>query len=396
MRQDGIKPERARVPQASSNDYTREMAERRREFVRAQTGAELTHTALYSFEPSLLAGNVENFVGVAQVPIGVAGPLRIDGEQAQGDFFVPLATTESALVSHHARGMRLLDECGGVKTTLTSNALQRAPVFSFEDARQARAFAQWIDQHLTPIREAAERTTSVGKLQDVQSLVAGPHLYLRFRYATGDVAGHNVTLKATLAACHYIREAHPNKPPFHLSGGLEGERRQAPIHNLLGRGRRVVAEARLSAEPTQRILGVSLDELAHARELCQLGQALSGSAHTSGSVASTLGALFIATGQDAANVAEAHSALIYTRRLPSGDLYWSLTLPALVIGTYGGGTSLPTQREALAMLGCYGKDKANKFAEICAAAALAGELAQAALLVHGEAPLGDKYARNRP
>jgi hydroxymethylglutaryl-CoA reductase (NADPH) len=396
MRHDSTKPERTRVPQARSNDYTREMAERRRDFVRAQTGVELTHTALHSFEPSLLAGNVENFIGVAQVPIGVAGPLRIDGEYAQGDFFVPLATTEAGLVGNHARGMRLLDECGGVKTTLTGSALSRTPAFLFEDARAARSFGQWIEQHLASIRDAAERSTSIGKLQDVQSFVAGPHAYLRFRYATGDAAGHNVTLKATLAACHFIREAHPDKPEFHLSGGLEGERRHAPIHGLLGRGRRVVAEARLTAEPTQRILGVSLDRLVHAREVTQLGQALSGSVQVSGSVANTLSALFLATGQDAANVAEAHSALIYTRRLACGDLYWSLTLPALVIGTYGGGTSLPTQREALAMLDCYGKDKANKFAEICAATALAGELAQAAWLVHGDAPLGDKYARNRP
>jgi hydroxymethylglutaryl-CoA reductase (NADPH) len=396
MRQDSTKPERARVPQASSNDYTREMAERRREFVRSQTGADLTHTAQHSFEPSLLAGNVENFVGVAQVPIGVAGPLRIDGEHAQGDFFVPLATTEAGLIAHHGRGMRLLDECGGVKTTLTESALSRTPAFLFEDARAARDFAHWIERHLTSIREAAERSTSIGKLQDVQSFVAGPHAYLRFRYATGDVAGHNVTLKATLAACQFIREAHPDKPDFHLSGGLEGERRHASIHNLLGRGRRVVAEARLTPEPTQRILGVSLDQLAHARDVTQLGQALSGSVQASGSVASTLSALFIATGQDAASVAEAHSALVHTRRLACGDLYWSLTLPALVIGTYGGGTSLPTQREALAMLDCYGKDKANKFAEICAGAALAGELAQTAWLVHGDAPRGDKYARNRP
>ena len=130
------KPERGRraIPRDAVNDYTPESAASRRAFIREQSGAELSHVAKYSFDPSILQGNIENFIGVAQVPIGVAGPLRINGEHAQGDFFVPLATTEGALVASYNRGMRLLTECGGVKTTVVEQYMQRSPVFIFEDA----------------------------------------------------------------------------------------------------------------------------------------------------------------------------------------------------------------------------------------------------------------------
>lgn len=396
MRNDSSKPERVRIPLATANDYTHEMAERRRDFVRTQTGAELVHMAQYTFDPELLPGNVESFLGVAQVPVGVAGPLRIMGEHAQGDFFVPLATTEGTLVASYGRGMRLIDECGGVRTTLIKTAIQRAPVFLFDDARSARGFARWSDENFSAIKEAAERTTTVGKLHEIESFVAGPNVYLRFHYSTGDVAGQNVTTKATATACQWIQEHHPGKPEYYLSGGMEGEKRHAQINTLHTRGRRVVAEAVLKSEPTLRLLGVTTQQLARARQVQEVGHVMSGSAHGGANAASGLSALFIATGQDVANLAESHAGLVFTRLLDNGDLYWSLTLPSLVIGTYGGGTSLPTQREALAMLGCYGKDKANKFAEICAGLALCGELSASAVLVSGEAPMADKYARNRP
>src|ERR1700761_6789924 len=129
-----------RVPRDADDNYTHEIAAHRREFLREQTGATLNHVGQYSIDPSVLPGNVENFSGVAQVPIGVAGPLRINGEEAQGDFYVPLATLEGTLVASYNRGMRVLSECGGVKTTVVDEQMQRAPVFMFEDALAAREF----------------------------------------------------------------------------------------------------------------------------------------------------------------------------------------------------------------------------------------------------------------
>src|SRR5881275_2329610 len=129
-----------RIPRDREHDYTEDMAGRRREFLREQTGASLAHVGRFSVDPGELPGNVENFTGVAQVPIGVAGPLRLNGEHARGDFYVPLATSEGTLVASYNRGMRVLNECGGVKTTVVEDNMQRAPVFMFDDALEAREF----------------------------------------------------------------------------------------------------------------------------------------------------------------------------------------------------------------------------------------------------------------
>src|SRR5215211_1522536 len=157
-----------RIPRDRENDYTREAADMRREFVREQTGADLEHISSYSFDPAEGAGNIEHFVGVAQVPLGVAGPLLVNGEHAQGEFYVPMATAEGTLVASYNRGMRLLREAGGVTTTVIADKMQRAPAFIFESAREARDFAHWLDEHFAEIKAAAETTTSTGRLQEIE------------------------------------------------------------------------------------------------------------------------------------------------------------------------------------------------------------------------------------
>src|SRR5690242_18365827 len=232
-----------RVPRDGANDYTPEMAAQRRAFLRDQTGADLEHVGSFSFDPGVLPGNVENFSGVAQVPIGVAGPLRINGEHAQGDFYVPLATTEGTLVASYNRGMRLLSECGGVKTTVVDDHMQRAPAFILEDALEARKFGEWVEAHDQEIRAAAEATTRSGKLTYIGQYQVGPLRYLRVNYTTGDAAGQNMTGKATLAACEWIRLNAPGEPRFFLSGGIETDKKHSHVNTLLTRGKRVVAEA---------------------------------------------------------------------------------------------------------------------------------------------------------
>src|SRR5208283_2995318 len=210
-----------KIPRDKVNDYTHASAAVRREFIGRHTGAELPHVAKYSFDPSILQGNIENFIGVAQVPIGIAGPLRINGEHAQGDYFIPLATTEGALVASYNRGMRLLTECGGVKTTVVEQFMQRAPVFVFEDAASARAFGRWVDDNFTTIKEQAEATTRFSKLTGIQQFAIGPARHLRFNYATGDAAGQNMVGKATLAACQWIAKTYPGGARYVLSGSMD-------------------------------------------------------------------------------------------------------------------------------------------------------------------------------
>src|SRR5579871_6747687 len=234
---------RDRVPRDNGNDYTHEMAAQRRDFVYERTGAALSHIAQYSFDPSLLPGNIENFIGVAQVPIGLAGPLRVNGENAEGDFYVPLATTEGTLVASYNRGMRLLTECGGVKAVVVEESMQRAPVFILADAAEAREFGRWVEENYTAIKGAAEATTQTGKLTSIGQYQIGPLRYLRFNYTTGDAAGQNMTGKATWAACEWIEHNYPGKLKYILSGGVDTDKKHSHINMLLTRGKRVVAEA---------------------------------------------------------------------------------------------------------------------------------------------------------
>src|SRR5215210_1715468 len=196
---------RVPVPRDSDDDYTREATEARRKFVEERTGESLEHVSSYSFDPANLTGNVEQFVGAAQVPIGLAGPLLVNGEHAQGEFYVPLATAEGTLVASYNRGMRLLYEAGGVTTTIMDDRMQRAPAFLFPSAREARAFGQWLRENFDAVKAAAESTTTIGRLQDIEQYLASRIVFTRFNYTTGDAAGQNLTGKATQAACQWIR-----------------------------------------------------------------------------------------------------------------------------------------------------------------------------------------------
>jgi hydroxymethylglutaryl-CoA reductase (NADPH) len=385
-----------RIPRDKEDDYTPDISAHRREFLREQTGVSLDHVGQFSFDPGVLPGNVENFSGVAQVPIGVAGPLRINGEHAQGDFFVPLATTEGTLVASYNRGMRLVGECGGVRTTVVEDHMQRAPVFVFDDAVEAREFGEWINQHEPAIRAAAEATTRSGKLTYIGQYQVGPLRYLRINFTTGDAAGQNMTAKATLAACEWIRANYPGEVNYALTGAIDTDKKHSHINMLLTRGKRVVAEAVIKNDVLEQMMGVDTKTLYDYRQVHMVGGFLAGSASNSAHAANGLTAIFIATGQDVANISESHAGITYTRLLDNGDYYWSITLTSLIVGTYGGGTALPTQRECLELLGCYGTGKARKLAEICAATVLAGEISLTSAVLAGHwVSSHERLGRNR-
>src|SRR4249920_516159 len=354
---------RMKIPRDTEHDYTPEAAEARRAFLREQTGVGLKHLSRYSFDPSILPGNVENFTGVAQVPIGIAGPLLVNGEHARGEFYVPLATSEGTLVASHNRGMKILREAGGVKTTIVDDAMQRAPAFVFESAREARAFGEWLTEHFAEIKQAAESTTRTGRLRGIEQYSASRILFTRFDYTTGDAAGQNLTGKATAAACAWITANYAGITDFLLESNFATDKKSSQVNILRTRGKRVVAEARIPAALIEKHMHTSGDELFRARQVSNLGGFMAGVNNNGLQSANGIAALFIATGQDAANVAESSAALGFSELLPNGDFYGSITLPSLIVGTYGGGTGLATQRECLDLLGCYGSGKADKFAE---------------------------------
>lgn len=242
--------ERVPVPRDREDDYTHDAARKRALFAQERTGASLEHVSSYSFDPAVLSGNVESFVGVAQVPIGLAGPLLVHGEHANGEFYVPLATAEGTLVASYNRGMRLLYEAGGVKTTILDDRMQRAPAFLFESAREARDFGRWLEEHFEEIRRAAEATTRSGRLQDIEQYPASRMLFTRFNYTTGDAAGQNLTGKATHAACKWIAENHPAIERYFLESNFATDKKSSQVNMLRTRGKKVVtAPIRRTASP---------------------------------------------------------------------------------------------------------------------------------------------------
>ena len=385
-----------RIPRDKHNDHTRDMASQRATFVEAMTGAKLDTVASYTIDPAVTNGNIENFTGTAQVPIGIAGPLTMAGEHAKGDFYIPMATTEGTLVASYSRGMRVISECGGAKATVVKHSMQRAPVFMFDDALEARDFGQWLRENLDSIRGVVKTSVEVPRLIEIEQYPVANMLYTRFCYTTGDAAGQNMTGKATLFACEWIKAHHPLKPQYLLSGNIDTDKKHSMMNMIQTRGKRVIAEFTLKRDVAKELLRVDTASLYRYRQIASVGMAQAGSSYSGAHSANGITAMFIATGQDVANVSESHAGLNYMELLDNGDLYWSVTLPAMICAAYGGGTGLPTQRECLEMMDCYGTGKADKLAEIIAAVVLAGDVSlSSAILAHEWVSSHEKMGRNR-
>src|SRR5919201_1539495 len=375
---------RVPVPRNREDDYSPEAIHARQDFVRERTGVALEHVSSYSFDPAIAGGNIEQFIGVAQVPIGLAGPLLVNGEHAKGEFYVPMATAEGTLVASYNRGMKLLYEAGGVKVTVVEDRMQRAPAFIFKSAREARGFAEWLDERFDDIKAAAESTTRSGKLQHIERYSAGRILYTRFNYTTGDAAGQNLTGKATQAACRWIVDHCPPIERYFLESNFATDKKSSQVNMLRTRGKRVIAEATVPNELFRKTMRSDSRLMYRARQVSNLGGFMSGVNNNGAHSANGITAMFIATGQDAANVAESSAAFVHAELRPNGDYYYSVTIPSLIVATYGGGTGLATQRECLELLGCYGPNRVRKFAEIVAATVLCGELSLGSAIVAEE------------
>ena len=385
-----------RIPRNRDDDHSRDMASQRAAFIEAIAGTKLNTVSSYTIDPAVTSGNIENFIGTAQIPIGIAGPLKMVGEHAQGDFYIPLATTEGTLVASYSRGMRVISECGGARTTVVKHSMQRAPVFLFDNALEAREFGKWLDDNLNSIRGVVDASTDIPQLTEIEQYIVGNMMYTRFCYTTGDAAGQNMTGKATLYACEWIRANHPLKPRYILSGNIDTDKKHSAMNMIQTRGKRVVAEFTLKRDVARELLRIETEWLYKYRQIASVGTHLAGGAYSGAHAANGIAAMFIATGQDAANVAESHAGLNYGELLDNGDFYWSVTLPAMICATYGGGTGLPTQRECLEMMDCYGTGKGDKLAEIIAAVVLAGDVSlSSAILAHEWVSSHEKMGRNR-
>jgi hydroxymethylglutaryl-CoA reductase (NADPH) len=390
------KDDAPRIPYDKDYDHNPKMIAKRRKFIEEFSGAKLEHTSRYSFDPELTQGNIESFTGVAQVPLGFAGPLTIHGEHAEGEFIVPLATSEGTLVASYNRGMKVLNLSGGAHCTVLEDRMQRAPVFIFDRARDAREFKHWVDRHFADIRAVAEDTSSVARLLEIDSFLANHFCFMRFNFSTGDAAGQNMVGRATLAACDWILENTKTVRKFYLESNLAGDKKGTQLNIMRTRGKRVVAEATIKREVLLEEMRADTESLFFHYNVANIGAFLSGSNNNGCHSPNALTAMFIATGQDVANVAESSAGVVYAELTPEKDLHLSLTIPSLIVATHGGGTALPTQREALEVLGCTGPGKVNKFAEIVVGVALAGEVSLAASISALEwVSSHERFGRNR-
>jgi len=399
--EDVLDPDRVtptRIPRHFSDDYGEMAIEERQKFVTDYTQQPLDHITRYSFDPHTAKGNIENFTGVAQVPLGFAGPIHIDGEHAQGNFVVPMATTEGTLIASYNRGIKVLNLSGGVQTTIAGDVMQRAPVFVFENAREGRSFVHWVQDNIQNIREVAQSSSSVVQLEYIDPYLASKFAYLRFNYTTGDAAGQNMVGRATFLACNWILENYPTDriERFYLESNFATDKKASQVNILHTRGKRVTAEAIVKKDVLARYMRVDTESLHYHWNVATVGAFLSGANNNGAHTPNAITAIFIATGQDVANVSESSAGLLYTDLTDTGDLYISLTIPSLIVATYGGGTGLATQRECLELIGCYGKGKVRKLAEIVAAVALAGEVSLGAAISSSDwVSSHEKYGRNR-
>ena len=356
----------------------------RREFIEKHSGIELNQIANYTLDMELaFAKNIENPIGTVQIPIGVAGPLKINGEHAKDEFFVPLATSEGALLASVNRGCSAITASGGANARVIGDKMTRAPAIKTESVVESVKVKQWFEDKFDELKEIAESTTRHGKLVKIDPIIiVGNYVYPRFVYSTGDSMGMNMVTIATekvLAKLYDDLGVHA----LALSGNLCVDKKPAAINIVEGRGKTVVADVLIPEAIVRTKLKTtakSIEEVNVAKNL--IGSAAAGSMAFNAHFANMIGAIFLATGQDEAHVVEG-SLGITTAEDRDGDLYFSVNMPELPIATVGGGTRLETANEGLKIIDCAGGGKVNKFAEIVISTVLAGELSLLAAISAG-------------
>lgn len=329
--------------------------------------------------------NIENFIGSVKLPVGLAGPLRVNGLFAQGDYYIPLATTEGALVASFNRGAQLISDAGGCTAMVLNEGVRRAPGFAFKDLRQVGLFVAWALAEMEQFRSEAEATTEHGKLINMQIAIEGNHVYLIVEFSTGDASGQNMVTIATEAICSYIKAHSPIHPEyFFVEANLSGDKKASAQSLLQVRGRKVTSEVILPADLVKERLHTTPYHLAEYWRMAAMGSVLSGALGVQGHYANGLAALYTACGQDVACVAESAVGITRFEVVDGGDLYACVTLPNLIIGTVGGGTGLPSQQACLEIMGLKGCGHAPALAEVCAGLCLAGELSISGAICAGE------------
>ena len=381
-----------------TTEHCRESMQERRELL---SGQSISTAALAGevpcIDPEELCANVENQVGMAQIPLGVIGPLRINGTAAHGDFYVPMATTEGALIASFHRGALVASMSGGVTCCCLTESVTRAPCFMFDSLRDVGQFLAWLLPEYDKLQTVVSQKTAHGKLLDLRTSIVGKEVYLLFEFTTGDAGGQNMVTIATQAICEWVIQRTPIAPRhWFIDGNMSGDKKATMQAFTYARGKKVVAECVLRRRLVKRFLHATPQQMFRYWQISGLGGIQSGSIGIQGHYANGLAAIFIACGQDPACVAEAAIGITRMDLTDEGDLYVSVALPNLICGTVGGGTHLPTARECLEMIDCYGAGKARKFAEVICSTVLCGEVSIIGAMAAGDfASAHETYGRKK-
>jgi hydroxymethylglutaryl-CoA reductase (NADPH) len=362
----------------------------------SQTDREAIADPLTMADPARFDANIENFIGTVKLPVGIIGPLRINGLNAHGDYHVPMATTEAALVASYGRGAHAATKSGGISTAILYEGVIRTPAFVLNSLLEAGLFVEWVVGQIDDLKAVAEATTRFGKIISVEPVIDNNVVFLICRYTTGDAAGQNMVTIATNALCEAIAAGCPVPlRAWYIEGNFSGDKKASSLGMVTGRGRKVSASVRIRADVVEKTLGTSVRAMLDYCQVANLGSLLSGQMGAQAHFANGLAAVYIATGQDAACVAE--SAMGITRMEAWGDdLFCSVTMPNILVGSVGGGTSLPSQSAGLNILGLKGTGNGAALAEVVAATCLCGEISIVAAIAAGHfARAHETLARHR-
>ncbi|MCJ8169131.1 phosphotransferase [Atopomonas sediminilitoris] len=382
--------------------YSEEARQERLAFARNHTGAALEEVAHTRLEPRKLVSNIEALIGSVEIPVGLAGPLHIKGRHASGLFYAPMATSEGALVASATRGATALSRAGGVQTRVLGQRMMRVPLFGFDAMQQALFFAEWVQDHYSELAAEVRKYSNFAQLVEVQAQVMGRNVHVHFIYETGDAAGQNMTTTCTWQACQWILQQIKRFDGlkvrnFLVEANLSNDKKVTYQTFLKGRGVRVMAEVRLSEEVCRKVLKVTPTQLVNAYQNFVTGSLAAGMVGLNINVANVVAAMFTALGQDIACVHESALGQLHIELTEEGDAYCTMTLPSLVIGTVGGGTNLPQQRECLELIDCAGPGKAHKLAEVIAGYCLALDISTLSAIAADQfARAHERLGRNRP
>lgn len=322
-----------------------------------------------------LKGNIENYIGMSQIPTGIVGPLLINGSSAQGAFYIPLATTEGALLASYNRGIKACRESGAITVACLQEAVQRCPVFKFKNIIEVGKFVNWTLEYTEEFVEITKKSSNYAKFQNLGVDINGNELVLKFEFATGDASGQNMVTICTNNICKFIIENSPVKPlHWAIESNTSGDKKSMANALSRVRGKKITAEIILKREIVVSVLKTTPELMAVNAAISNNGSIKSGILGSGYHPANGLTALFMACGQDVACISEASVAITTMNLTDAGDLYCSITMPNIIVGSVGGGTSLPTQKECLSIMDCYGEGKSTKLAEIAASLCLAGEI----------------------